>query len=97
MRIQLERTGGVAGIRIRRCIDSAELSRDEAKKLEDMLRKSRFYELAAEMKSAAPGIDRFNYRITIEAAGATRTVEAGEAAVPESLRPLLHWIESRRR
>jgi hypothetical protein len=97
MRIQLERTGGVAGIKIRRSIDSAELPLEEAKKLEGMLRKSRFFKLPAEMSSTTSGTDRFHYRLTIETGEETRTVEAAEAEVPESLRPLLHWIESRRK
>jgi hypothetical protein len=90
----MERTGGFAGIRMERSVDSARLAPAEAKHLESLLRKSRFFELPAELKSPGPGADRFHYRLTVESEQGARTIEAAEAAITGSLRELLHWLES---
>lgn len=97
MRIRFERTGGFAGIKLQKCFDSSDLSRAEAEHLETLIQKSCFYDLAEELKSSAPDADRFHYKLTVESEHGSRTVEAGEAAVPDSMRPLLHWLETRAR
>jgi hypothetical protein len=94
MRIKMERTGGFAGIRVERDIDSNKLAPSEAKQLERLVRESHFFQLPAELRSPGPGTDRFHYRLTIESEKGARTVEAPEAAATGSLRELLHWIES---
>jgi hypothetical protein len=95
MRILFERTGGFAGMKLRRMLDSSELPPPEAKVLERLLRRSRFFDLPQELESSSSGADRFHYRVTVETEQGSRTVEAGEAAVPASMRPLLQWLEAR--
>ena len=96
MRILYERTGGFAAIKLERIFDSTRLSPTEARHLERLLQKSCFFDLPLELKSTAPGADRFHYKLTVETGQGSRTVEAGESAVPPSLRPLLHWLETRK-
>ncbi len=95
MRIKMERTGGFAGIRVERDIDSDKLAPADAAQLERLLRKSHFFELPAELRNPGPGPDRFHYRLTVESEQGARTIEAPESAVSGSLRDLLHWIETR--
>ncbi len=94
MRISFERSGGFAGIKLRRVIDSKDLLPAEATRLETLLRESRFYELPPELKATSPGIDRFHYRVTVEDDKTVRTVEASEASVPDEMRPLIDWLTS---
>ena len=92
MRVLFERTGGFAGLKLQGILDSAALSRTQARRLKELLRQSRFFELPPLVKSADKGIDRFCYKITVETENGTHTVEAGEAAVPIELRPLLDYL-----
>ena len=41
------------------------------------------------------GADLYNYRITIESADGLHTVEATQLSVPESLEPLIVWLDRR--
>jgi len=93
MKIQFERTGGFAGIKLKKSLDSANLSPSEAKDLESLLERSQFFDLPPERIKSSQGPDRFCYKLTIEAERGTRTMEVGEASLPLSMRPLLHWLE----
>ena len=93
MKIQLERTGGFAGIKLTKSLDSADLSPSEVKDLENLLEKSHFFDLSPALADSAQGADRFYYKLTIEAERGTQTMEVGEASLPLSMRPLLHWLE----
>jgi hypothetical protein len=94
MRIFFERTGGFASIKLQRTLDSSELAAGEAKRLDSLLKKSRFFELPARLESASPGADRFHYKLTVEDDQGVRTVEASDASVPVELRPLIDWLTS---
>ena len=93
MKIELERSGGFAGIKLKKRLDSADLSPSEARRLESLLESSQFFEWTPERHKPEQGPDRFHYRLTIEAERGTRTIEGSEASLPLSLRPLLHWLE----
>ena len=95
MRILLERSGGFAGITVRRRLDSDDLPASETRRLQSLLRKSRFFELPSRLVSAEAAPDRFEYRVTVETQGGTQTVEASDSAVPPELRPLLDWLMRR--
>ncbi len=96
MRILFERTGGFAAIKLERVFDSTTLSPDEASQLESLVQKSSFFDLPLQLKTSGPGYDRFHYKLTVETDQGSRTVEASESAVPSSMRPLLHWLETRK-
>ena len=92
LRVHFERTGGLAGRRVEVLVDSDFLPPTQAKRLQTLLAQSRFFDLPVELRSSPQGADRFQYRITVEADTQSHTVEAGEAAVPETMRPLLDWL-----
>ena len=87
--IRFERTGGFAGLSQRATLDSESLTPEQ---LEETLEHSRFFELPVKLEARAPGADRFQYLLTVEDKGRVHTVRAGDAAVPDSLRPLLDWL-----
>ena len=92
LRIHFERTGGLAGRRIDVFVDSDSLPPTQAKRLWTLLDRSRFFDLPVELGSGPPGADRFQYRVTVETDSHSHAVEAGEAAVPEAMWPLLEWL-----
>jgi hypothetical protein len=92
MRIEFERTGGVAGMRVSATIDTDSLSEDQTKKLVELVEASDFFNVAVPSQRSAGGTDRFQYTISISAEGRERTIGVGEASSPESLRPLLQQL-----
>jgi hypothetical protein len=93
MRLFFERTGGFAGMKLRRAFDSDELPPGDARRLGALLRQSRFFELPPELQSSSShSPDRFHYKLTVENEAGIRTVEASEASVPEEMRPLIDWL-----
>jgi len=92
MKIYFERTGGFAGIRMAATVNTESLSPEQARELRDTLDAAAFFDLPARIESPALEADRFRYKLTVEAEGRRHTVEVGEAAVPEALRPLLQHL-----
>jgi hypothetical protein len=92
MRIQFERSGGFAGMRMGTTVDTHSLSAEKAQNLQDLVEAANFFGLPATIQSSGEGADRFQYNITVESEGKSHTVEVGESAVPESLRPLLNQL-----
>ncbi len=97
MRISFERTGGFAGLKVQRVVDSKDLRPEEAERLAVLLRKSHFFDLPDRLEAASQGADRFHYRLTVENDEGTRTLEASEASLPEEMRPLIQWLSGRGR
>lgn len=91
MKIFFERSGGFAGLSLRTKIDTNELPPQEADPLKEMVYRSKFFELPHEL-SSEQGADRFTYRLTVEDAGNTHTVEMKGAAVPDEIQPLLQEL-----
>ncbi len=92
MRIRFERSGGFAGRSIRGLVDSSSLPEVQARHLAELIEQAHFFDLPLKLVSTGPGADRFSYKVTIETESASHTVEAGEAAIPPELRPLLDWL-----
>jgi len=92
MRIDFQRTGGFAGLTLRKRLDSASLAPERLRELEQLLETSGFFDLPHELHPAEPAADRFQYRLTVERGGRSHTVQAADAAAPDSLRPLLDWL-----
>jgi len=91
MRIQFERTGGFAGIRLAVELTEDDLSEDEWQALRTALQQADFFELPR--KSAGSGQpDRFVYQITVESKMRSHTVEMGEGDIPEKVQPLIQQL-----
>src|ERR1700758_5456815 len=94
MRIVLERSGGFAGIRQTNSVSTDQMPAEEARQVANLVAGAGFYELPSEIRSNAPGADRFQYKITVESERGTHMVQVDEAAVPPRLQPLLDWLKS---
>jgi len=92
MKIDFVRSGGFAGLRLSVNVDIQTLPADQSAALAKLIRDSGFFNLPAQIKSPYGGADRFEYRLTISDAGRSHSVTVGEAAMPESLRPLIERL-----
>ncbi|HEY4933111.1 MAG TPA: protealysin inhibitor emfourin [Terriglobales bacterium] len=86
----IERTGGVAGIALRRSISSGSLNPDEQLTVNTLLERSNFFELASSDQPGPP--DRFVYTITVETATQSHTVKVSEADLANGLRVLVELV-----
>ena len=92
-RIELERTGGLAGAPVRVQVRPDDADADRWTQL-----------LAgvdlARLDAAGPegsGRDRFSYALTIEAGGQVHDLHCGEGGLPQAVRPLVRALVSRAR
>ncbi len=94
MHIQYERSGGFMGLRTSKSIDTRLLPSDMAQNVLNLVEAANFFQLPGELDSPQRGADRFQYKITITDEEHDHTVQAGEAAIPEQLWPLLQMLDS---
>ena len=90
MQIAFERTGGIAGIRVGCEINTDNLSPEAASEVLAFVDASNFFDLPEVQPTGGP--DQFQYKISIEKDGRSRTIESGERTMPASLYPLLKWL-----
>ena len=90
MQITLKRSGGFTGIPLTITIDTATLSADQASQLQHLVEAVDFHQSATSATPAQP--DRFEYELTVQEGDRMHTITVGEAALPEPLKPLLHWL-----
>ncbi len=93
MRYHFVRTGGFAGMRLETTVDSNALPPEEAKTLQQELDSAHFFQLPNQIKEQGGGADRFQYEITVDDGKKKHTVETGEAAMPDTLQPLIQHLE----
>ena len=79
-------------MRLTVAIDTETLPSTEADRLRRLVEAAHFFDLPASIKSNAPGGDRFQYRIKVQDGERGKEILADEAAVPETLRPLLDYL-----
>jgi len=92
-RIELERTGGLAGAPVRVQVGPDDADADRFSALLDGV------DLAG-LDDAGPaggGPDRFSYALTIEAGGQVHDLHCGEGGLPQAVRPLVRARVSRAR
>ncbi len=92
MRIDYERTGGFAGMRLAARIDTATLPADQAKALHDSIEAAHFFDLPAKIPAAPQVADQFQYHVAIEDQGKRHTVDVGEASASPALQELLQQL-----
>ena len=97
MRIVFERTGGFAGIKMTKEIDTATLPAEESNQLRQLVEATDFFHLPTTLTSKTPQPDRFRYRITIQESDQEHTVMVSEQALADTLRPLIDWLMARLR
>ncbi len=89
MRIEFERSGGFAGMRLSGRVDTSELTAEQARSLAEAVDAARFWDLPGEIPGDRRGADRFQYVVTVEAADRRHTVRVDESAMPEALEALV--------
>jgi hypothetical protein len=92
MNIRFERSGGFTAIPIRLVVDTSQLDPAAGQGLVKLIEQSQFYSLPEKIQSPAVGADQFQYKLTVEDAGHSHTVETGDPAAPGSLQPLLQQL-----
>jgi emfourin len=92
VRVEFERTGGIAGVPLTWSPAPDALPRADASQLTRLIDACRFFDLAHDASGAPAGADRFTYKITIDDGHRSHTVHVGESTAPQSLRPLIQWL-----
>ena len=92
MRIQFERSGGFAGMRLAATIDTAKLPAEQAGALQGSITAARFFDLPAKIPAPPHAADQFQYIVTIEGEGQRHTVDVGEGSASPELQSLLQQL-----
>ena len=93
MRIDFKRSGGFAGLRMSKAIDTNNLNADESQRLINLVESSGFFDLSPVISGT--GSDRYQYNLTIDLEGRKHSVQIDESMIPPKLMPLIEWIESK--
>ena len=92
MQISYQRTGGFAGMVMSFVVQTETLPPEDANDLKNLVKAADFFSLPSRIVSDGPARDQFQYQVAITAEGQQHTVEVGDAAVPDSLWPLLEKL-----
>jgi hypothetical protein len=92
IRIELERSGGFAGISQRASVDTSKLPPDQAARIAELVGRVDFDALAATATGPPRAPDRFQYDLDIRQGGRHHRLTFGERAVTPELRPLLDLL-----
>jgi hypothetical protein len=90
MRVVLERSGGLAGLRRTASLEACDLGPTDEGLLREAAERAGFFALPRELHTAEPEPDRFSYRLEIEDGGREASVRFDEGAASEAL---LHLVE----
>jgi Emfourin len=92
MRIVLERSGGLAGLRRASRLEGSELGPTDEERVREAAARAGFFGLPAELRASEPEPDRFTYRLEIEDGGRVLSVRFDESAASEALLDLLDLV-----
>jgi hypothetical protein len=93
IRVEVERSGGFAGIVTRRRADSTDLPPDQAGELRELVGGVDLAALEQRLAAAPPapagGADRFQYDVTVHEGEEVHRFSVQDGSVPPELQPLL--------
>lgn len=93
LRVEWERSGGFAGMRMAATLDSESLSPEDADELRDLVEAAGFFELPEQIGGPDEGgADRFLYTVAVATDSRRHSVHTSEAAAPPALRSLIQWL-----
>jgi hypothetical protein len=95
MKLSVVRGGGLAGMVTRTELASDSLSPDDARELHEKVEQAGVLAMPEELPPAKPHPDELNYELTVEHEGRERTVRLSESTLPEKVRSLIAWADSR--
>jgi hypothetical protein len=90
MKIDFERTGGFAGMKLQAAVRTETLSPEQAAELHALVAAADFFRLPAVIVTSAP--DQFHYRVTVAEGLRRHTIQTTDSAAPAALRPLLERL-----
>ncbi len=94
IRIQYERTGGFAGLKLATRFELDDLPDEQEKQLRDLLDELDFFELPVQILPARPGIDQFTHKIEVESKKGKHSVLTTDSVAPEKLRELIELLNA---
>lgn len=94
VKVELRRSGGVAGISLVATMDAGDLPADQAEVVAGLLSDDPAPSAPA---PPPPGADRFAYELRLDDGQRARTIHWDEPEVPEAARPLLASLVRRAR
>jgi hypothetical protein len=97
LEVELEQSGGFAGIRRRTTVNTAELSADEAARLSELVDQLDLEQLVRRQGGPAQHPDQFQYDLTVTRGGRQYRLRLNESDVPAEVRPLLDLLLRRAR
>jgi hypothetical protein len=89
VRIDFQRSGGFAGVVLRCSIDTARMTPEEAREIEELVSAVDPAALAAASPRPGRGADRFQYDLTIDREDQRHHLSFGEGELTPELRPLV--------
>lgn len=92
MRLELTRSGGIAGLQKRRSLDTEALSSDDASELERLVSELDLEDLERRSPIRGRGADRFQYDLHVKRQGGEHRVVVSEDEVPASLKAVLDQV-----
>ena len=95
MKLTITRGGGLAGLTRQTELASEALAPGEAAKLRELVEGAGLLGEAAPREAPPPHPDEMSYEVTVEDAGRARTLRFTEQTLPESVRSLIAWADSK--
>jgi len=99
MRIRFERSGGFlpSAMKLDHTINSEDLSPDDVGTLESLVAQAGIADLSKQQAPVKARPDASYYRLTVEDDEGSHSVQASDADMPTTLRPLVKWLTDRAR
>lgn len=91
-RIEFERVGGIANMRIAADFEADDLSDEQLRTLSDLLDDLDFSELPEKLFGDNAMPDQFTYTVTVHAKDWRHTVVTGDMSADEKMRELLEFL-----
>jgi hypothetical protein len=95
MKLSVVRGGGLAGVVTKTEVASDAMSPEDASALHDKVAQAGLLEPTQAPPSGHAHPDELSYELTVEHAGRHRTLRVRESSMPEAVRALVAWTDSR--
>lgn len=93
MRVVLERSGGLAGLRRVSRLEPAALTPADQALLREAAQRAKLFDLPRALRTPEPRPDRFGYRLEVEDGGRVAEVRFDEGAASEALLDLVQLVQ----
>jgi hypothetical protein len=97
LRIDFARSGGFAGLTLETSVDAADLTPEERAEADQLVSAVEAATLPEGTASTRPGVDRFQYDVTITRGSESNHLSVGENDLTPELKALSDWLLDRAR